>query len=129
MGMIMHLIGLVIAYLVFKDSRSRGHAFVTSVLWAVGCVAMAVVIAPLYLIVGRNAGSRQRPRDPDIIDIEATVVEDTVNCSMCGNKVQEDLIVCPHCHHTLKPKCKSCGQELSREWKICPRCQTRADFK
>lgn len=123
------LIGLVISFFIFNDSRERGHAFPTSLLWAAGSAFMPIIIVPLYLIVGRKTGLREKPRDPNIIDIEATVVEETVNCSMCGNTVQEDLLVCPHCNHTLKPKCKSCGQELSREWKICPRCQTQADIK
>ena len=130
MGMGM-LIGLVISFFIFNDSRGRGHAFPISLLWAIGSVFMPIIVAPLYLIVGRKAAGLQEKRnqDPNIIDIEATVVEETVDCSMCGSKVQEDLLVCPHCNHTLKPKCKSCGQEMNREWKICPRCQTQADFK
>ena len=65
----------------------------------------------------------------DIIDIEATVVEDMIHCPMCGRKVKEDFVTCPYCSHTLKPKCQSCGQALKREWNTCPHCQAAAPNK
>lgn len=130
MGLSM-LIGLMAAFFVYSDAQKRGHSFLNSLLWAVGSAAMPIVIVPLYLLLGRkvhNLPSR-RNSDPDIIDIEATVVEDTVPCPMCGKKVGEDFLVCPYCGHTLRPICKSCGQEVKREYKTCPNCQAPIDPK
>jgi len=124
------LIGLVVAFFVYSDAQKRGQSFFNSLLWAVGSAAMPIVIVPLYLLLGRKVSPvDKRNSDPDIIDIEATVVEDTVPCPMCGKKVSEDFLVCPYCSHTLKPICQSCGQEVNREWKICPHCQAPINLK
>lgn len=126
------LIGLVIAFFVYNDAQRRGQAFFTSVLWAVGSVAMPIIVVPLYLLIGRKVSvgdKRNTGSGTDIIDVEATVVEETVPCPMCGRMVQEDFKVCPYCSHTLHPKCHSCGQDLNREWKVCPNCQAQVDRK
>ena len=130
MGLSM-LIGLVAAFFVYSDAQKRGNSFFASLLWAVGSAAIPIVIVPLYLLLGRKANNLpgRRDSDPDIIDIEATVVEDTVPCPMCAKKVGEDFLVCPYCGHTLRPICKSCGQEVSRECKTCPNCQAQIDPK
>lgn len=129
MGLSM-LIGLIVAFFIYNDAQKRGHSFLTSLLWTVGSVAMPIVVVPLYLILGRRANiSNKRDSDPDIIDIEATVVEETIPCPMCGSKVQETFLVCPYCSHTLKPKCQSCGNELKRDEKNCPYCQAKTDHK
>lgn len=129
MGLSM-LIGLIVAFFVYNDAQKRGHSFFTSLLWTVGSVAMPIVIVPLYLLFGRKVTLKdKRNSDPDIIDIEATVVEETVPCPMCGKKVGEDFLICPYCSHTLKPVCPSCGQEVNRECKICPHCQAKVDIK
>jgi RNA polymerase subunit RPABC4/transcription elongation factor Spt4 len=129
MGLSM-LIGLAAAFFVYSDAQKRGRSFFTSLLWAVGSAAMPIVIIPLYLVIGRKVNlADKRDADSDVIDIEATVVEDTVPCPMCGKKVGEDFLVCPYCSHTLKPTCKSCGQEVNRECKICPHCQAQINPK
>ncbi len=129
MGLSM-LIGLVVAFFIYNDAQKRGHSFLTSLLWTVGSVAMPIVVVPLYLVLGRRVNvSNKRDSDPDIIDIEATVVEETIPCPMCGSKVQENFLVCPYCSHTLKPKCQSCGKEFPRDEKNCPSCQAKTDQK
>ncbi len=125
------LIGLAAAYWVFNDAKGRGHESGTAILWAVGTFAMMVIFLPLYLIFGRKAPPMRKTNscDENVIDVEATVVEDAVNCQMCGGKVKEDFNICPYCGYTLKPKCENCGQELRRDWKVCPNCQTPAAKK
>lgn len=130
MGMFSLLIGILAGFFVYNDARGRGKDFFSALLWGVGSAVMPIVMIPLYLFIGRKPSleGRKDPKD-DIIDIEATVVEDLIHCPMCGRKVKEDFVTCPYCSHTLKPKCQSCGQALKREWNTCPHCQAAAPNK
>ncbi len=131
MGTISLLIPVLAGCWVYNDAKTRGHTTGSAMLWAAGTVALLIVFLPLYLIIGRKQQVRTKPelRDEKTIDVEATVVEETVICPMCASKVQEDFKICPYCGYTLKPKCETCGQELKREWKTCPNCNTSAPQK
>ena len=126
------IIGFIAAYWVYNDARGRGHELGTALLWSLGTLAMIFVFLPLYLLFGRKprmtAAGRPQSRD-DVIDVEATPVEETVYCPMCASKVKETYKACPHCGHTLKPRCESCGRELNREWRVCPYCEAPAPHK
>ena len=122
------LIAAIAAYWVFNDARDRGHEMSTALLWAAGTLAALFIFLPLYLLFGRKALFKPR-RNDDIIDVEATPVEETVKCPMCAGTVKEDYKACPYCGFTLKPACTSCGKELNREWRVCPYCQAPTDTK
>lgn len=121
-------IGFLIAGLsaiwVYNDAKRRGRDFGSALLWAIGTMAMVVIVLPLYLLFGRRPQMR-KDFNADIIDVEATVITDNViNCTMCGSKVKEDYNVCPYCGFTLRPKCPNCGLQLERNVKACPSCQS-----
>lgn len=118
------LLSALAAYWVFNDSRGRNHELATTLLWTVGAAAAPYIFVPMYLLVGRKMNKPVRRQDPDIIDVEATPVEETVPCPMCASRVKDEFKVCPYCGFTLKPKCESCGKELNREWRTCPYCNT-----
>lgn len=122
------LLAAIAAYWVYNDARERGHDLGTALLWSVGTVAALFIFLPLYLLFGRKRPMNSR-RNDDIIDIEATPVEETIKCPMCARRVKEDFKVCPYCGFTLKPACASCGKELNREWRVCPFCQVPIDNK
>lgn len=103
MALISMVIGLLTAFFVYNDARKGGRGSITALLWAVASVAMPIVIVPLYFLVGRKTRKQDAYDHNDIIDIEATVVEET--------------------SHTLQLPCKSCGKLLNEEWKGCPYCQ------
>lgn len=127
MVLVGYLIAFLAAFWVYNDAKRRGHDLGSALLWAVGTLAMAMIVLPLYLLFGRRQQMSKVRKDSDIIDVEATVVSDNVvNCNMCGSKVKEDYNVCPYCGYTLRPKCQTCGQELNRDLKTCPYCQTPA---
>jgi RNA polymerase subunit RPABC4/transcription elongation factor Spt4 len=96
----------------------------TTLLWTIGTLAMPYVFLPLYLLLGRKPQMPVKRNNADIIDVEATPVEETIQCPMCASRIKEDFKICPYCGFTLKPKCESCGKELSREWRTCPYCNT-----
>lgn len=124
------LIAFFAAFWVYNDAKRRGHELGSALLWALGTLAMLVVVLPLYLLFGRRPQLKKNCKDPRIIDVEATVVSETyTNCTMCGSKVKEEFNVCPYCGFTLRPKCNQCGQQLGRAAKICPKCETPVDKK
>lgn len=129
MAAISFLIAFIAAYWVYNDARGRGHDLGSALLWSIGTLAMLIIVLPLYLLLGRKPRMKSPQSGPDIIDVEATVVGETVRCTMCGGKVKEDFKICPYCGYTLKPTCRSCGRELERGWKNCPYCQAPTEEK
>lgn len=126
------VVGVIVGFLVFRDARQRNKTMTMAALWAAGAALQPFIIGPIYLLWGRRMADGQTSqgrREDDVIDIEATVVENSVPCPMCARQVQEDFKVCPYCGYTLQPKCGHCGQELKRGDKVCPHCQTAAGEK
>jgi hypothetical protein len=101
MAIIMMVLRGLAAYYIYIDSRQRGHNAVIALLWAVA--GSTIVGVPLYFLFGRKGNVEQHREDDGIIDIEASVVEQTVICSNCGKDIEEELIVCPHCNENVKP--------------------------
>lgn len=103
------LIGILTALYVYNDAKGRGHGEITARLWSAGSMVMPYVILPVYLLIGRKAKpqSRQSQYDSsDVIDIEATIVEETIDCSRCGRTIKEDFVVCPYCQAPTGPLSK-----------------------
>jgi hypothetical protein len=97
MPMISMLVGILAAFFVYNDAKSRGHGPITALLWAAGSTIAPIVVIPLYFLFGRKAKSPDKSYDNDIIDIEATVVEETINCPTCGREINGELVTCPYC--------------------------------
>ena len=107
MAMIIHmLMGLVATLFVYTDAKKRGQGAIMVLLWSVGSAVAPYVILPLYLLLGRKTKQQNQYDDNDVIDIEATVVEEivveeTINCTSCGSKVKTDFLVCPYCQEPI----------------------------
>ncbi len=124
MHFIIVIVGVLAAYWVYGDARRLGHEKGTALLWALGTVPFPYIFLPLYFLLGRRPRAARRP--PEVVDVEAVPVEETICCPMCGSKVKEEFQTCPYCSHTLRPKCPGCGRELRRDWKTCPYCEAPA---
>ena len=44
------------------------------------------------------------------------------NCSNCGEDVDKDANICPHCGSKFGTKCAKCGFTLNPSWSSCPNC-------
>ena len=97
MAIISMLIGLLAAFFIYNDGKKRGHGAIKLMFWSVSSLVMPYVIVPLYFLLGRSAKEQDQYYDNDVIDIEATVVEETMCCTRCGNEINEDFLVCPYC--------------------------------
>jgi RNA polymerase subunit RPABC4/transcription elongation factor Spt4 len=136
--MLLRLLGLVVGAWLYFDAKKRNFNSRNILLWPSGAVLLGFV-APSFLFFyvalyywRSRKGMMGAKRTKDAIDIEATVIDDSIvqiNCPMCASRVREDAASCPHCGYTLVPKCTKCGKELNREWKACPYCQTPAMLK
>ncbi|MDU2064744.1 MAG: zinc ribbon domain-containing protein [Sporomusaceae bacterium] len=116
------LIGLLCAYWIWSDSRSRGSDFGNSLVWTLGTFFAWYLFVPMYFLFGRKKKKAPVKAADDVIDVDATVVEEDFHCNMCGKDVKTSGNKCPNCGHTLRPTCEHCGREVDRYWKNCPYC-------
>jgi DNA-directed RNA polymerase subunit RPC12/RpoP len=131
------IIGLAAGAWLYWDAKRKNRDAQKAKLWATGALVLGAAATPfLFFYIAfyywRNRSAVTAKKAKDAIDIEATVVDDSVpaiNCPMCASKVRGDASNCPHCGYTLIPKCPQCGKELHREWKVCPYCETPALLK
>lgn len=97
------LIGLFAAFFVYNHAKQRGHGDVIAFLWAAGSAVMPIVLVPVYLLLGGCEAAKKQEYDHDIIDIEATVIEEKVlTCPKCGKFIKDDFVVCPYCQISLQ---------------------------
>ncbi len=102
MPIIYMLIGLLVAFFVYNHAKQRGHGDIIAFLWAAGSALMPVVLVPVYFLLGGCKAKPNQEYGHDIIDIEATVIEEEVlTCPKCGNCIKDDFIVCPYCQIPL----------------------------
>ena len=105
MGIIGLLFGAVAAFWVYRDAKRCGQDRNAALAWGLGVVAAATIKLPLllfalaaYWLIGRKKRLSERRNDVNIIDVEATVVEDTSGaCPSCGRKIEETFTICPYC--------------------------------
>ncbi|MBP2639537.1 MAG: Double zinc ribbon [Firmicutes bacterium] len=115
MGIIGLLFGAMAGFWVYRDAKRSGQDRNAALAWCLGVVAAATIKLPLlllalvaYFLVGRKKQLAQRQNDVDVIDVEATVVEETgADCPSCGRKMEETFTVCPYCGCTLPLGSKS----------------------
>jgi hypothetical protein len=129
------IIGFAAGYWIYSDARKRGIEKNTASLWSGGAVVLSVIATQFIVVliagylVCRGKLKTVSRREENIIDIEATVVEETLSCAMCGGKIKEGFKVCPYCGFTLQFRCANCGQELSCDCKLCPNCHNPVALK
>lgn len=94
---------LLTAYYIYKDATKRGHNTLMTFIWVVASALVPIVGVPLYFLFGRNSKAQKPKEDDGIIDVEATVIQDMMNCGNCGKEIEESLLICPHCRHAVRP--------------------------
>lgn len=102
MVMFSMVLRLLVTYFIYINSKKHGHETAVALLWAVGSGVMPIVGIPLYFLFGRKKKIQEKQGYDGIIDIEASVVVDVIKCVSCGSEIDDNLLVCPHCHHAVK---------------------------
>jgi len=49
-------------------------------------------------------------------------IEERESCPGCGQRIDQDWVICPFCHTKLKKSCHHCGQAIHLRWTMCPYC-------
>lgn len=123
---------LLLAYLVllwaasvlwaYRDIRSRSEDVVVQVL--------AVSLALLLPFAGLVLHMILRPRQTLSEKYERTLeeqylrrdLEEPFVCPNCQRGVEQDFVLCPHCHTSLRRRCENCHRVVDLTWSVCPYC-------
>jgi hypothetical protein len=108
----------------FRDIRARSRDVFAQIL---ATLVVAVLTLPgliIYVMV--------RPRETLAEAYERSLEEEALlqsidereSCPGCGQRTDENWIICPYCQTRLKKHCHHCGQTLNLNWTVCPYCGT-----
>jgi RNA polymerase subunit RPABC4/transcription elongation factor Spt4 len=106
----------------FRDIQARSRDVFAQIL---ATLVVAILTLPglvIYIMV--------RPRETLAEAYERSLEEEALlqsieerdTCPGCGQRVDEDWILCPYCHTRLKKHCHHCGQTIQLPWTVCPYC-------
>lgn len=109
MGIIGLFFGMIAGFWIYCDAKRSGQDRNVALAWCFGIVAATAIKLPLlllalvaYFLLGRKKQLVQGRNDVNIIDVEATVVEEPdAVCPSCGRKIEETFAVCPYCGYKL----------------------------
>lgn len=49
-------------------------------------------------------------------------LEELPHCPSCHRHVEDDFVICPHCHGQLREPCGGCERLVDLRWPLCPYC-------
>lgn len=106
----------------FRDARSRSRDAFAILL----ATLMTLIFGPLgvllyFLLRPQVTLAELYERS---LEEEALLqdLEERDRCPGCSRVVENDWVVCPDCHTTLKNTCSNCGKNLHLRWGVCPYC-------
>jgi len=109
----------------FRDARARSRD-VFAILLA---TLMVVVFGPLGLLLYfllrppiTLAELYERSLEEEALLQD---LEERPRCPGCSRQVNDEWVLCPDCHTTLKNICRNCQNPLHLAWNICPFCGTQ----
>ncbi len=108
----------------FRDIEARSRSVVTQVFSTLMAVLFFVPGVLLYLILRPKvtldeAFQRSLEEEYLLQDLEELPL-----CSNCHRFVEDDFVLCPHCHSQLREPCGSCSRLVDLRWPLCPYCST-----
>ncbi len=126
------LVALTGAYLVvlwfalivwtFRDIEGRSRSVFTQVFSTLLSVLFFVPGVLLYLLLRPKETldeAFQRSLEEEYLLQD---LEELPHCPACHRYVEDDFVLCPHCHATLREPCTSCERLIDLRWPLCPYC-------
>lgn len=113
----------------FRDIESRSRSVVTQVVSTLMAVIFPFVGLPLYLILRPKEtldAAFQRSLEEEYLLQD---LEELPLCPQCQHFVQDDFVLCPHCHARLRDACGGCSRLVDLRWALCPYCGVVQDGK
>ena len=109
----------------FRDARARSRDVFAIML----ATLMVVVFGPLGLLLYfllrppiTLAELYERSLEEEALLQD---LEERPRCPGCSRQVNDEWVLCPDCHTTLKNICHNCQNPLHLAWNICPFCGTQ----
>lgn len=126
------LVALAGAYLVvlwfalivwtFRDIEGRSRSVFTQVFSTLLSVLFFVPGVLLYLLLRPKETldeAFQRSLEEEYLLQD---LEELPHCPSCHRHVEDDFVLCPHCHAQLREPCTNCERLIDLRWPLCPYC-------
>jgi RNA polymerase subunit RPABC4/transcription elongation factor Spt4 len=106
----------------YRDIETRSRSVITQIFSTLLVVLFYVPGVLLYMILRPKEtidGTFQRSLEEEYLLQD---LEELPLCQSCQRYVEDDFVLCPHCHTTLREPCVSCGRLVHLRWSLCPYC-------
>jgi hypothetical protein len=106
----------------YRDIEARSRNVVTQVFSTLLVVLFWIPGVLLYLILRPKDtldGAYQRSLEEEYLLQD---LEELPLCPSCERYVEDDFVLCPHCHTRLREPCLSCVRLIDLRWSVCPYC-------
>ncbi len=106
----------------FRDIESRSRSVVTQIAGTLLPLLFPFIGIPVYLILRPNDtldSAYQRSLEEEYLLQD---LEELPLCPLCQHFVEEDFLLCPHCHASLRQPCVACERLVDLRWTLCPYC-------
>ncbi|MFQ5434685.1 MAG: zinc ribbon domain-containing protein [Anaerolineae bacterium] len=122
MGALFAALWLSLIIWAFRDMRLRTRDPFAQIMAALVTAVLPVFGIFIYLILRPPetlAEAYERALEEEALLQE---IEERPVCPGCSRTVDENWLLCPHCHTRLKKACPDCHSLLDLQWNLCPFC-------
>lgn len=126
------LVALAGAYLVvlwfamiiwtFRDIEGRSRSVFTQVFSTLLSVLFFVPGVLLYMLLRPKETLDQAFQRSLEEEYLLQDLEELPHCPSCHRYVEDDFVLCPHCHAQLREACGNCDRLVDLRWPLCPYC-------
>lgn len=106
----------------YRDIESRSRSVVTQ--------AFSTMLSTFFFVPGVLLYMMLRPKETLDLTFQRSLeeeyllqdIEANAVCHGCQKAIEEDYVVCPHCHTMLREPCVNCSRTFDVRWSLCPFC-------
>jgi RNA polymerase subunit RPABC4/transcription elongation factor Spt4 len=106
----------------YRDIEARSRSFITQIFSTLLVVLFYVPGVLLYMILRpketMDAAFQQSLEEEYLLQD----LEELPLCPACERYVEDDFLLCPHCHAQLREPCVACARLIDLRWSMCPYC-------
>ncbi len=121
-GALMAAIWLSLIIWTFRDMRARSRDPFAQILATVVVALLPLVGLLVYLILRPRetlAEAYERALEEEALLQE---IEEKPVCPGCSRTINDNWLLCPHCHTRLHKACPDCNSLMELQWNLCPFC-------
>lgn len=113
---------VVLVVWTYRDIESRSRSVVTQV--------FSTMLSALFFVPGVLLYLMLRPKESLDLTFQRSLeeeyllqdIESAPLCFSCRKQIEEDWVLCPHCHTRLQEPCLNCSRSFDVRWSVCPYC-------